>query len=162
MNQRKGKLALIFTLALFAVYTFSALFLAIIGVDVYEKNVESSNENYNIRTSVLYLTEKIRQNEMNGMVRVDELHSSQAIVLSQEINELIYETWVYVENGYLCEVLVPEGYEVMENTGQEIMPMSGLEFEMNSEGLLSLSVLDEDGNSYNAIIFLESYEYGGV
>ncbi len=162
MNQRKGKLALIFTVMLFAVYTFSALFLAVIGVDVYDKNVESSNQNYNVRTSVLYLTEKIRQNEMNGMVRLDELHSSQAIVLSQEINELIYETWVYVENGYLCEVLVPEGYEVMENTGQEIMPMAGFEFEISDEGLLNVSVLDEDGNSYNAIIFLESYENGGV
>ncbi len=162
MQYRGSKLGIIFTLMLFSVYTFSALFLAIIGVDVYERNVQSSNENYNIRTSVLYLTEKIRQNETNGTVRIDDTYSSQAIVLSQEINEKIYETWVYIENGYLCEVLVPEGYEVAENSGQQIMPMSEFKFSLEENGLLNIEVLDEDGNHYSTSIFLESYESAGV
>ncbi len=162
MKETKGKLSIVFTLMLFAVYTFSALFLAIIGVDVYEKNVESSEKNYNVRTSVLYLTEKIRQNEMQESVRIDNTSSSQAIVLSQEINENIYETWIYIENGYLCEVLVPENFEVIENIGQKIMPINQLEFSINENGLLSLNVVDENGENYKASIFLESYENGGV
>ncbi len=162
MRHRSGKLGIIFTLMLFSIYTFSALFLAIVGVDVYERNIQSSNANYNIRTSVLYLTEKIRQNEVEGTVRVDEMYSSEAIVLSQEINESIYETWVYVENGYLCEVLVPAGFEVMENSGQKIMPMANFSFSLEENGLLNIEVLDEDGNTYSTSIFLESYKYGGV
>ena len=50
----------LFVLGLFFVFAFSALMLILIGSGVYKKTVDRMNENFNLRTTTAYITEKIR------------------------------------------------------------------------------------------------------
>lgn len=64
-----------------------------------------------------------------------------------------YETWIYVEDGYLREVLLLQGAEVSPGIGQKIMPLSELVLELGPEGLLRICVTDQTGETYDGKVF---------
>ena len=63
-NQEKHFIVdILFVLALFGVFAVSALALVTIGADVYQHTVEDMSVNYESRTAVSYILEKVRQND---------------------------------------------------------------------------------------------------
>ncbi len=156
MKFPKRGISVIFTLLLFCIYTGSALVLVTIGSNVYSQNTNDSKSSYDIRTSALYITEKVRQNETINSVSVEQVNGNDALVLSITVNENIYQTWVYEENGYLCEILIPQGQEILENTAQKIMPIENVSFTINEKGILTFEFVAIDGETYNSHIFLDT------
>ncbi len=161
MDSGKRIVDIFFVVCLFALYLVCTFTLCIIGINVYQKSINDSAENYNIRTSVLYITEKSRQNLSTNGIRIDEVSDSSALVLSQTIEGAVYNTWMYVEDGYLCEVLMPEGSEVIPDIGQKIMPLQKLELNIDDNNLLTINVTDESGLSYDSSLYIHSLA-GGV
>ncbi len=155
MQQRKFSVDIVFVFMLFCVFTLSALFLSVIGADVYARNVDASEGNYNIRTSILYLTEKVRQNEKAGYIRTDTANGEGAIVLTEVYDDVEYETWIYIEDGYLCEVFMGSGMAVSPGIGQKIMPLESLAVDIDDNNLLTLSITDEKGRMYSSNVVLE-------
>ncbi len=154
-KKSRHSIDIFFVIILFSLYTFCALFLTVIGADVYRANVEDSQTNYNTRTSVLYLNEKIRQNETANAVLVDSYDGMDALVLSQTVNDYNIKTWLYIENDYLCEATLSENVTLIPNIGQKIMPMYEIDFNLNDDGLLEITVLDIDNVTHSTSIFLE-------
>ena len=107
----------LFTLALFCVFAASALMVVVIGANVYRQTVRGMDSNYDSRTSLTYLTEKVRQNDAANAVTIRSVGDSPALVLSQQAGERIYETWIYVYDGYLRE-LDPTGNKVVFEDGK--------------------------------------------
>ncbi len=156
MQIGKTTLGIIFVLFLFSLYTFSAMFLTITGGDVYKSNIVTSDTNYNMRTSTLYLTEKIRQNQIVDGVSVSAFNSEDALVLTQRIAGYVFETWVYIEDGYLCETLIQSGAEIFPGTGQKIMPLQNLELSIDdSINLIDITATDITGNTHNSKVYIE-------
>lgn len=60
----------LFTLALFCVFAASALMVVVIGANVYRQTVRGMDSNYDSRTSLTYLTEKVRQNDAANAVTI--------------------------------------------------------------------------------------------
>ncbi len=154
-QQKRHSADVFFVLSLFCLYTLSALFLAVIGANVYERNVAISEANYNIRTSALYVTEKARQSEALNRIRVDSFNENDALVLSREVDGQIFETWIYVEDDFLSEVLVPAGTTLIPGIGQKIMPLAALDLSMETNGLLEISVTDLRDNHFVSKVYLE-------
>ena len=72
-QERKHIVDVLFVLALFVVFTLSALVLVILGANVYRQTVRYMDENYNARTAYSYLTEKVRQNDLYDSISIGEL-----------------------------------------------------------------------------------------
>ena len=66
-QERNHIVDVLFVLALFVVFTLSALVLVILGANVYRQTVSYMDENYEARTAYSYLTEKVRQNDVYGL-----------------------------------------------------------------------------------------------
>ncbi len=147
----------LFVLCLFALYTVSILVLCIVAINIYTKGVEMSEQNYNVRTSVLYLTEKTRQNNTTGGIRVDEVAGKDALVLIQYIEGKAYETWIYTEDGTLNEILVPEGTEIIPYIGQPVMNITDMTLEITEEKLLLIKIIDDKGEEYSSSVYLPTY-----
>ncbi len=163
MNGIKRPLAdtfMVFTL--FFAYTLSSLLLAIIGANVYSNTVEISQANYDVRTSALYLTQKIRQSEQLNSVAIDEFNGVDALVITERYGEYTFNTWVYIENGFLCEAVLSEGVELIPNMGQNIMPLSEMFFELDDSGILHLNVVTVNGSTYHSKVYLECQEEGAA
>jgi len=142
--------------ALFFIYTICALLLSVMVADNYRMGAERSERNFNMRTSVLYLTEKVRQTNSAEGISVRQTAEGDALVLGMSAEGERYETWIYVEDGYLREVLMSKGADLTPGIGQKIMPLSSLELELGQEGLLQIRVIDQTGERYDGKVFLEA------
>ena len=66
---------ILFVLALFGVFAVSALALVTIGADVYQHTVEDMGVNYESRTAVSYIMEKVRQNDTADSIFLTDLEN---------------------------------------------------------------------------------------
>ncbi len=137
---------LLFTLGLFCVLAATALMVVLIGADVYRKTVSNMTENYNTRTSITYLAEKVRQNDVQGSVVYETtVEGGDALVLEQQVGDSAYQTWIFVYEGNLREVLVKKDTPVKGTDGQAIMELQSLQVKQQ-DGMLLLAATDMDGN----------------
>ncbi len=157
---RKDTISVVFVVSLFLLYTAGSLILAIIGTEVYADSADVSEKNYNMRTSLFYLTEKVRQSEGDTQIRTDSVFGGDALVIREEIGDYTFDTYIYIEDGYLCELSIIADTEVTEDIGQRIMELSALELSLSDDGVLFVEITDGSGNKFDTNLFLECYEEG--
>ncbi len=145
---------IVFVLSLFCAFAVMALFVVVLGTNVYKSISANMNANYNSRTSVFYLTEKVRQTEGADSIEIREFGGSDALVLSQDLDGEIYETWIFVSDGYLSEVLLQQGKQPSAGFAQAIMQIKQLSFARIGDHLLQMSVTDADGKEYSSMVSL--------
>ena len=112
---------IIFILSLFCIFTASALLVVLMGADVYQGITKDMDYNYSSRSSISYVTEKIRQHDSEGQVFVGNLEGEPALILTQNYNNEIYETWIYRDGNHLKEIMVAAGTPVNSGDGKELM-----------------------------------------
>lgn len=150
MGDKKHSFNIVFTLALLGIFALSALFVAVLGAQVYGRTAEQMDDNYNARTSLVYITEKIRQCPSKN-VSIDEVDGKQALVLNQDIDGKKYESWIFSANGKLKETTVLKGEEVKPEGGQEIMDLNDFSLTLTGD-LMKIVVFDQSGNEDSVII----------
>ena len=98
MNQKQDKhiVDVLFVIGLFCIFALSSIFLISIGANIYRKTVAHMDENFNTRTSLSYVVEKIRQADAEGAVSIGTFEGNPALILSSEVNGIEYHTYIYV------------------------------------------------------------------
>lgn len=156
---RQGKSFLVdvlFVLALFGVFAVSALTLVTIGADVYQHTVQDMNYNYETRTAVAYITEKIRQNDISttsggNNACLTTLDNVPALMLTHTIDEEQYCTYLYFHEGYLKELYIQKGFSFGGNTldaGTSVMELAALEMQQLTPQLFSIELTTTDNVSH--------------
>lgn len=113
IKQEKNHIVdVLFVLALFVVFTLSALVLVILGASVYKQTVRYMDENYTARTAYSYLTEKVRQNDLYDSIYLGQLEDTDALVLTREINGTSYATYLYLHDGSLRELFMRQESDI--------------------------------------------------
>jgi len=143
---------IIFTLALFCVFAASALLVVLIGANVYQNTTSSMSDNFDTRTSITYISTKIRQNDALGGVYLTEFGGVPALVLSQEIEGDFYNTWIYHYDGSLMETFAAADSNVSPENGQIIMPVPSLTMESLENNMLRFTSVDSRGRGVSLII----------
>lgn len=142
-------------LLIFLVYgTFAlfSLFLVVIGSRVYHAVVTSGNENTALRSSFVYVSNKIRMGTGNAdSVYLEERSGLPVLVLKDEQE---YETLIYFYEGTLREYFVLSNEEFNPKAGEKIVDAESFSIEEILPGLLNLTMTDESG-SYNMNIYYQ-------
>ncbi len=142
----------LFVLALFGVFTISALALVSIGAGVYQNTVNDMSRNYDSRTAIAYLSEKVRKSDSllsdgSPAVTLGTLEEQPALILREELNDVRYCAYLYLHNGFLKELFVREDSYLgnhMLDAGQDIIELQSLKYEQISDNLLSVTMtIDE-------------------
>lgn len=161
VKQEKNHIVdVLFVLALFVVFTLSALVLVILGANVYRQTVNYMDDNYTARTAYSYLTEKVRQNDFHGSVSIGELEGCTALVLTREIGGADYATYLYLHDGSLRELFMRQGSDIGSDplsAGREIMPLQDWELQNAGDHLLRIGLTLEDGTDKELYISLRSH-----
>ncbi|MGN0402004.1 MAG: DUF4860 domain-containing protein [Acetatifactor sp.] len=142
----------LFVLALFGVFTISALALVSIGANVYQNTVNDMGRNYDSRTAIAYITEKVRKadsllSDGSNAVSLGTLEEQPALVLREELDGVRYCTYLYLHEGRLKELYMREDSYLgkhMLAAGQDIMELKSLEYQQISENLLSVTMTVDD------------------
>ncbi|MBS6195083.1 MAG: DUF4860 domain-containing protein [Clostridiales bacterium] len=157
-TQRKHAIDLIFPIALFFVFAVSALAVILIAADIYRSNTSRSQERSQTRISLSYITEKIRQNDAEGMISIGSLGDRDSLVLKQEINDAVYVTYIYEYEGMLKELFIKDGVEPLPENGKDIIEISSFSMEQLSDGLFTFTAVSSSGLSDSITIGSRSHD----
>ena len=144
-NRRSTKIDSVFVIALFTMFAVTAFLLILIGAKQYRHTADTMNANYESRTISSYLTEKIRQNDNQGMITITDLEGTPALSLKTIENDVTYITYIYYYDNALREMVVSESSVFSLSSGQEIIKTASFEAELMQHDLLKITIttLDE-------------------
>lgn len=148
----------LFTLSLFCVFTVCALLLVTLGVQVYRSTAWYLEDTYSARTALAYVAEKVRQHDARGCAALTQVEGETALLLTDEIDGSIYETYIYPDGKYLCELVVRQGTAVSADMGQQILEAEGFSITDLGDGFLRFTAPDSRGETYTFLLHLRNTE----
>ena len=143
MGRYRHSMDVIFAWLLFAVFAASSVLLVLLGVRIYAGAASGLNQT-DSTVLLSYLTEKLRTCPDRDAVLLAE--GDRLVLVPGETAEG-YAVWIYREEGYLKESLVPAGEEPIEGAGSRIGAAQDFRAEETPEGLLLFSVTDQEGQT---------------
>ncbi|MBD5155157.1 MAG: DUF4860 domain-containing protein [Oscillibacter sp.] len=143
-------------LALTCVFGATLLLSLAAGAVVYRRVADRVEESSSDRISLTYITAKLHASDAAGMVETGSFGGGDAVFLYQDFDGITYETILYVYDGYLMEMLCEKGWEMDAEFGETVFPAQALEAEEPAEGLLRLSLTDENGRTQTADVYVRS------
>ena len=147
MGKKKHSVNMMFTILLLGIFALTAIFVAVMGAKVYANSAEKLSANFDTRTSIVYLSEKIRTNPDDNY-DVREVDGNTALVLTEEANGFIIESWMFVSNERLCEATIIQGDTVLPGVAQQLLPLKSLDARLIDGGIeITVVTLAGDTNS---------------
>lgn len=148
---------ILFTLALFCVFTASALLVVVIGANVYRSTVARMQDNYSARTALSYVTEKVRQHDTAGSVGMYSFDDgTPAIELKETYDTGTFNTYIYESGGELNELYIASSVRPEKSAGRKIMDVSEFTVDKISDSLLYVTVQEKDGSKEETYISVHS------
>ena len=143
---------MVFTLGLFCVFTASMFLLVMIGIQVYRATVSHMQDTYSTRTVISYVAEKVRQHDVTGGVELTTVEDRTALRLLDELGGQVYETYIYSDGDYLCELTVRAGTEADLSMGERILEVQGFSISDAGGGFFELSADDSGGGTVHFLL----------
>jgi len=154
-NNKLQKTGILLTLTIFVIFAVCILFLLLAGANNYEKITRKTNKTYEIRTASQFITTKVRQNDRENAISIYDFEGINALVLKEEIDGTVYNTYIYCYDGYMMEIFAEEDVEISPVDGEKIMPLNKLSFNLD-QGMLSIDLLSADDISQSLKIHIRS------
>ena len=155
-NDNKHTVDMLFVLTLFAVFAVSASLLIAFGAGIYRKTIDSMDRHYNLSTASAFITEKLHQHDESGDVRIKSFGDGDALVLLESYGDETYCNYIYMYNGYLKELFTAADVNLSPEAGEDILPVSEFKVGLDSEGLVSVDIVDESGRKVNTSVYVRS------
>ena len=146
----------LFVITLFLVFAVSVVMLTGTGASVYRNIVDSMTENYDSRTSFTYVINKIHQNDRENAVSLGEYEGCDAVMISEEVNNVNYCTYLYFFDGYMREIFTRYGSEFDPGLGTPLFPLKGFKAESLSESLYRFDITTPNGDNESLFVHLNS------
>ena len=145
-QKRNHTIDTVFVICLMLLFVLSALSVIAIGASIYKKNVGEMSENSAHRIAVAYITEKVRQADQNGMVEVTEIFGENALLLSEDVNGTIINTYIYDYDGSLMELSARSDLgSFYPQSGQKIMEIGSFDIQEITDSLFKAVVVFDNG-----------------
>ncbi|MEG1821291.1 MAG: DUF4860 domain-containing protein [Clostridiales bacterium] len=141
-----------FTVLLFLLFALTGFGVVAMGANVYRHTAENMTLNYDTRTSVFYISEKVRQ--APGAITLGKCGNLEGLIIDESYDGKPYETWIFCGNGKLREVTVAQGEKIEPNDGQAIMDIEDLSLKINNN-ILTIDVAVAKGHTCESKILLE-------
>ena len=148
---RKHTIDILFPWALFGLLAICGLLVLILAADIYQDTTTMADENYESRTVLSYLTEKIHQND-NGTVTIGSVDGTDSLIIRQDYDGEEYCTYIFEEDGMLKELIVRSGTAVSTADGKAVIPVEDFKMEALENGLLHFSCMSEEGRKMDTVV----------
>lgn len=141
----------IFPIALFFVFAASSLVVLILAADIYASTTNQFQVNDKNRTTLSYISEKIRQNDTEGALSIQTIEGTDCLALSVDYSGTPCTTYIYAYEGMLKELFIQDGVSVSLRSGKDIMEITSLTIEPLGEQLYQFTTVDETGTASSMI-----------
>ena len=128
MKSNARKIENLISPVLFAVFALCILFVLLTGAKAYRAVTQRDNAAFDGRTAAQYISTRVHQGDERGMLSAGELDGCSALILTEDVEGVIYRTFVYVYEGYLCELFTAESSGLGAADGEKLFPLESLTF----------------------------------
>jgi hypothetical protein len=151
----------LFVLTLFLLLSILAVSVILAGSSVYETISEDMDGNYYRRVSFSYLTTKIRQNDSDGNIYVEEKNGEPMLAVKENYMGEEYVTYIYYHDGWIRELFLDlidgKTVDFELDWGERIIEAEGFAFFFNGEaGKIEMNLTDAEGNTQSTKVALRS------
>lgn len=160
LKRQKSIVDVIFMITVFGVFMLSALFVVLFGAKIYKRTAHDMSVNFNSRTALAYITEKVHQHDRRGGVDITIKDGKPVLKLTQYINSDEYCTYLYEHGGYLKELTAKGDIDLVKSAGKEILKISEFTAQKENDSLYRFVIADDEGNETEFYVSLYSYSYG--
>lgn len=151
-NQKADSLL---ALLLFGVFAVCVLTVLLTGADAYRRIAARDEASYDSRTAVQYLATRVRQADRAGGISVRSFEGCPALILSEEIDGIRYETRIYHHDGYIRELFAAADGNFLPQDGEKVLPAESLLIDGKESGV-RLRILTADGQWQALYLHLRS------
>lgn len=153
-EQKRGYTLMELTLVmlLLALFAITVMVLIQSGSTAYRKIADNRSAETNARVALSYLDVRLRQNDAQGALSLREnpLGEGNALVIHEEYDGFVYDTWVYFLDGTLYECsLLDEGDMPRVDISAPIAQLDGYTLELLPGGTIlqtaSITYADSEG-----------------
>ncbi len=161
-KRNKSVVDFLFILALFGAFAITALFVVLFGARIYKSTVSNMDTNYEKRTAMSYVTEKIRSHDYTGGADVTDIdinnptEQHSVLKLYQEMGGKKYVTYLFLKDGYLKEFTAEDTYDFDYSVGTEILKINDFSVRKESDGLYYFDITDSNGERTEFFVTLYS------
>lgn len=155
-QQKKHSIDVLFVIVLFCVFSLSVISLTGTGAKVYQNIVDNMSLNHSLRTSSAYVVNKIRQADSEGNVSIGTYAGCDALILTEEIYNITYCTYLYYYNGKLKELFTRQGQVFDPACGTDIIEAESFKMIKMSDSLFRFDIQVTDAESQTLFVHLHS------
>ncbi len=160
-KRKKSVVDFLFILALFGAFAITALFVVLFGARIYKSTVSNMNTNYEKRTAMSYVTEKIRSHDYSGGAEVNDTSDENSVLkLYQNVGDKRFVTYLFVNDGYLKEFTADESYDFDYRTGTPILAINDFSVKKESGSLYHFDITDTNGEKTEFFVTMYSQTDG--
>ena len=150
--KRKGAASSFLVLLVFGLFAVTSLLLVMIGANVYKSTVRQTDLNGEMRSSLNYVVNKVRANDVKDGVSVEKIDGYDVIVLKRSYDGEPYYTYLYCDAGILKELFVDASYGFHPDEGDEVVAVHGFSAAQAFAGTITVTVTGEDGRTMSAAV----------
>lgn len=141
MGYRKNNSSIdtIAVLLLYLLFSMLVIFTFVAGIKAYRSVRDRNNSNYSLRTTLQYVSNKVKSYQNRGAVSIGELNGKDALVIKEEIEGRTFNTYIYEDERRLYELFIEDNTQVDLSWGVEINKIERFDLEKLSDGLIKIS-----------------------
>jgi hypothetical protein len=140
-------------LLIIGVFILTSLILVNVGIGAYKNIVLTTNDNFQLRTSLSYVATKVRQSDTVDSLYIEEKEGISVLVLGEEIEGDRYETLIYPYKGYLCELYREAGMDYDLSYGVPTIEIDQFIIKLTDDGYLQLKAQNKAGEVEELLVF---------
>lgn len=142
-------------LTVLGIFALCLLLVLLYGAGSYRSMVLRDRQDHLRRTAAQYLTMRVQQGDAEGCLWVEDFSGCPALTVAEQIGGQTYLTRVYCYDGWLRELLCPEGSGLAPADGEKLLPCQALDFQRDGT-LLTAWVTLPDGQQVEVRLTLTS------
>lgn len=112
------------------------IFTFVAGIRAYHSVRNRNNNNYSLRVTLQYISNKAKANQNKGAVSIGKLNDKESLIITENIDGRVFKTYVYENNGKLYELFIEDNTKVDLSWGVEISDIENFELKKLSDHLI--------------------------
>mgnify|MGYP001405589595 CR=1 FL=1 len=149
----RGDVRGVFVFALLAALAVLSLVIVVVGARAYRSIDRTAETVHTFRTGMSYLIGKVRGADEEGMLEVRSSGEYDMLVLGSVLDDTRYNTYIYFQDGAICEYFAAADRAFDAGYGEEIIPVEALSFTLKDR-LLTIALTDDAGTEHVSSVFL--------
>lgn len=146
-NTKQFSFHFIFLMLLYLIIVILSVVIISLGKNIYDNINEDRNINYELKVSLSYIANKIRQSDKENAVEIKKIDNTDSIVISEAYDEEIYETWIYFYDGGIYEMFTDKDAPFELSDGMKIVEADNLLIEKIDNNLYKFTATSKNLSS---------------